>query len=299
MDSTIQTFLRSLEQERNYSPRTVAAYGVDLQQFHAFLQEWQGAAAIDYAAVDQGTIRRFLGTLLELRFARRSIARKIACLKSFYKYLRKHHLVAADPTLLIATPKLEKRLPQFLDEQAAAMLMNQPDRSTPEGMRDAALLELLYGTGIRLAELLGLRAADINLRQGTVKVTGKGNKQRIVPVGRQAGRAVRQYLSERQRLIPESRPDPGVLFVTKTGRPMNPKGVNLLMNRYIGAVSEIQKRSPHILRHTFATHLLNRGADLQAVKELLGHESLSTTQIYTHVSIDRLKKVYAQAHPKA
>jgi len=164
-------------------------------------------------------------------------------------------------------------------------------------MRDAAILELLYGTGIRLSELIGLSEEHLDLHGGTIKVTGKGNKERIIPLGKKAAEAVRSYQTVRQTFAtPRS---PAVLFLTVRGFRLNPKGVNILVNRHIAAVSSIQKKSPHVLRHTFATHLLNRGADLRAVKEMLGHESLSTTQIYTHVSIERLKKIYSQAHPKA
>jgi integrase/recombinase XerC len=176
--------------------------------------------------------------------------------------------------------------------------MDQPDRTSTGGVRDAALLEVLYGTGIRLSELIGLRVADIDFENGTIKVTGKGSKQRIIPFGAKARSALRAYLAVRPALASKG---PGVTnaFLSPHGKAMSPKGVNRLMNRYIGMVSEIEKRSPHVLRHTFATHLLNRGADLRAVKELLGHESLSTTQMYTHISVDHLRKVYAQAHPKA
>jgi integrase/recombinase XerC len=183
--------------------------------------------------------------------------------------------------------------------------MDQPDRSTPAGSRDAAILELLYSTGIRLGELLALRLEDIDLGRRTVKVTGKGRKQRIVPLGGPAREAIREYLRLRDNLLPkESLPgdrgaDPSAVFLTVRGKSMSPKGINVLMNKYIGQVSEIAKKSPHVLRHSCATHLLNRGADLQAVRELLGHASLSTTQIYTHVSVERLKRVYSKAHPKA
>jgi len=295
--SHVEGFLRALSDERGYSPRTVAAYRVDLGQFLTFLKRHAGDAGVE--AVDQRLVRRFLGELLEEGFSKRSVARKIACLKSFFKWLRRKHVVPTDPTLLVGTPRLEKRLPQFLDERAAALVMEQPDRSSPEGARDAAILELFYSTGMRLGELLGLRGGDLNREDRTVKVTGKGQKQRILPVGSRAMEALDLYLGVRGRLLAPAAGDPGTLFVTKRGKPMSPKGVNLIVGGYINRVSEIEKKSPHVLRHTFATHLLNRGADLQAVKELLGHASLSTTQVYTHVSVDRLRKVYAQAHPKA
>jgi len=297
MQSHVDGFLRSLSDERGYSTSTVAAYRVDLGQFLEFLQRRTGDGGFE--AVDQRSIRHFLGELLEKGFSKRSVARKIACLKSFFKWLRRKKIVPTNPTLLVGTPRLDKRLPHFLDERAAALVMEQPDRSSPEGARDAAILELFYSTGMRLGELLGLRADDLNGEDRTVKVTGKGNKQRILPIGSRAMEALHLYLGVREDLLVPERGDPGTLFVTKRGKPMSPKGVNIIVGKYINSVSESEKKSPHVLRHTFATHLLDRGADLQAVKELLGHASLSTTQIYTHVSVDRLRKVYSQAHPKA
>ncbi len=300
MQGYVENFLRGLTQERNYSPHTVAAYEDDLRQFMTFLARAlpQGSGV---EAVNRRVVRRFLGDLLDQGFSRKSIARKLACLRSFFRYLRKTGVLKVNPASLVASPRLERRLPQFLNEDAAARLMEQPDRTTPEGMRDAALLELFYSTGIRLAEIIGLRPGDLDMSARTLKVTGKGNKQRIVPFGAHAAAAVTQYLAARP-LLAQGRakgPVPDALFLTVRGCRLNPKGVNIIVERYIARVAELQKKSPHVLRHTFATHLLNRGADLEAVKELLGHESLSTTQVYTHVSVERLKKIYQQAHPKA
>ena len=298
-------FLEYLKTERRYSLHTLAAYEDDLEDFYRFLQTLTESREPDLRAIDHGTIRLFLGSLLEEGFSRTSVARKLACLKSFFKYLHRSGEISTNPTALVGTPKFGRRIPQFLDEDAVTRLMQQPDRSTPEGTRDAAILELLYSTGIRLGELLTLRESDLDLKRGTAKVTGKGMKQRIVPVGRPALEALRAYLRIRHGLMPGRSAggnmvgQPVAMFLTVRGKPMSPKGVNVLMNKYIGAVSEIAKKSPHVLRHSCATHLLNRGADLQAVRELLGHESLSTTQIYTHVSIDRLKRIYTKAHPKA
>ncbi len=210
-------------------------------------------------------------------------------------------MVRLNPASNVATPKLQKRLPQYLDEGSVADLMAQPDASTVLGKRDAAILELFYSTGIRLSELIGLRLSDVSFEGGTIRVTGKGSKDRIIPFGQPARNALRRYVTCRKELL-RQRAEGGeaeTLFLTVRGKRLNPKGVNVLVNEYIGRVSEIKKKSPHVLRHSFATHLLNRGADLRAVKELLGHESLSTTQLYTHVSVDRLRKVYTQAHPKA
>ncbi len=295
MQAEVRAFLRFIELERNYSEHTVASYTDDLRQFAEFLGRRNQP---DLRRLTHLDVRAFLGDLMDQGFSKRSVARKLACLKSFFKFLQKRKILSANPTAIVASPKLDKKLPQFLDEDSVNRLMEQPDRSTPEGARDAAILELLYSTGIRLGELLALRIGDLDLGGRTVKVKGKGRKERIVPVGSHACRAVTGYLARRSELIGRGG-DPGTFLLTLRGKPMSPKGVNILMNRYIGRVSEIEKKSPHVLRHTFATHLLNRGADLQAVRELLGHESLSTTQVYTHVSIDRLLSVYSQAHPKA
>jgi integrase/recombinase XerC len=193
-------------------------------------------------------------------------------------------------------------LPAILDERAIDALMAEPDTETPEGLRDRAILEFFYGTGIRLGELIHLDWSSINMHDATLKVTGKGNKQRIVPIGRKALQAFVAYRDACRLLVKEKfRPvsNADAVFLTKRGKRMSPKAINILVNRYISRVSEIRKKSPHVLRHSFATHMIDHGADLRAVKELLGHESLSTTQIYTHVSVERLKKIYIQAHPKA
>ncbi len=298
MQTHISAFLQYLGTGRNYSAHTVAAYECDLREFLEFWESEFPGRPMTPGGVDRRAIRRFLAWLHDGEFASRSIARKLACLKSFFRYLRKMHVVESNPAATVVSPRLERRLPRTLDEGSVARLMDQPDRSRAEGARDAALLEILYSSGIRLSELIGLRVADIDFENGTIKVTGKGSKQRIIPFGAKARSALRAYLAVREEFAARGS---GVsnAFLSARGMPMSPKGVNRLMNRYIGMVSEIEKRSPHVLRHTFATHLLNRGADLRAVKELLGHESLSTTQMYTHVSVDHLRKVYAQAHPKA
>ena len=301
MESYLHRFLEYIERERNYSRHTVAAYEDDLTLFLDFLSRTSGRGNMAPGAIDHFMIRKFLGALVDRGFSKRSIARKLACLRSFFKYLVRLQVIEKNPTTLLVSPKLPRRLPQFLDETAVALLMEQPDRKTAEGLRDAAILELFYSTGIRLSELLGLTPADVDFGNSTIKVLGKGSKERIVPFGRQARRALEEYIAVRNHFAGKGGAGKvrRTLFLTVRGNAMNPKGVNVLVNHYIGIVSDIAKKSPHVLRHTFATHLLNRGADLQAVRELLGHESLSTTQVYTHVSVERLKKIYAQAHPKA
>lgn len=301
MQLETRAFLEYLENERNYSRHTLSAYQNDLRHFTTFLARVDARKVWTPGGVDHRIIRQFLGELLGQQHSKRSVARALACLKSFFKFLHKSGKIPANPLVNIVTPKLEKHLPQFLDERSAEALMKAPDRTSPKGARDAAVLEFLYGCGIRLSELIGLRISDLDIENGTIKVTGKGSKQRIVPFGRKARQALRQYLRKRNHFIKKGKDAQprDTLFLSNTGRSMSPKAVNLLANKYIGMVSEVQQKSPHVLRHSFATHLLDRGADLRAVKELLGHESLSTTQVYTHVSVDRLKKVYAQAHPKA
>lgn len=301
MSAHIANFLRYLGVERNYSPHTIAAYEDDLRQFTGFVQRHYTGQSHTISDIDHVTIRLFLGECLEQGFSRASIGRKLACLKSFFRFLLKSGIIHLNPAANVATPKLGKRLPQYLDEESVTDLMAQPDTSSAIGKRDAAILELFYSTGIRLSELIGLRLSDVSFDGGTIRVTGKGSKDRIIPFGQPARNALKQYVACRNELL--SREGKGrvaeTLFLSVRGKKLSPKGVNLLVSEYIGRVSEIAKKSPHVLRHSFATHLLNRGADLRAVKELLGHESLSTTQIYTHVSVDRLKKIYAQAHPKA
>jgi integrase/recombinase XerC len=302
MQEYIQIFFSYLTSGRNSSPHTLASYEDDLRQFTQFLGKHFGDSAFSLAQIDNVTLRLFLGELIEQGFSKRSIARKLACLKSFFRFLTRQKILEVNPALLVNSPKLDKRIPQIVSEQAANALMEQPDATTAEGIRDKAMLEMFYGTGIRLSELIALNWNDVNFANGTITVTGKGNKQRIVPMGRKAVKALREYATKRSRVLGEKFHDEtrgAGVFITKRGKRLSPKGVNVLMERYIGNVSEVKKKSPHVLRHSFATHLLDRGADLKAVQQLLGHESLSTTQVYTHVSVERLKKVYAQAHPKA
>jgi integrase/recombinase XerC len=301
MQDLVQTFLRSIRQERNYSPHTVTSYGNDLRHFLAFLREDGKGDLPPPDRIDHRTIRRFLAAQLAAGAARRSVARSLACLKSFFRWLHRTGRLEGNPAAGVVSPRLDKMLPQVLDQQAASAVMEVPDRSTPAGRRDAAILEMLYSTGMRLAELVGLDLGDIDRRSQTLKVRGKGSKERILPYGTPAAQALHAYLAGRHEVL---RPgaairDADAVFVTVTGRRISPRAVHTIVSNAIGAASELRKKSPHVLRHSFATHLLERGADLRAVKELLGHESLSTTQVYTHVTTERLKKIYAQAHPKA
>lgn len=297
----INKYLEYIRCERNYSHHTVAAYEDDLSQFHAFLKKHLSTDDVNLSEVDQITIRLFLGDILEQGNSKRSSARKLAAVRSFFKYLVKRNKVHVNPSLNVSTPKISRKLPVFLDEESIDRLMNLPDTSTTRGLRDRAILELFYSTGIRLNELITLELSDIDFPNETIKILGKGGKHRIVPLGRKAKEALKKYLSMRDKLYSnDTNPkDKKFVFLSSRGLRMYPKAVYLIVNKFIGLISELERKSPHVLRHTFATHLLNRGADLRAVKELLGHESLSTTQLYTHVSIDRLKRIYDQTHPKA
>lgn len=296
----IESFLEYVERERNFSSHTKVSYAKDLSQFHSFLQHKFPEMLNSPGSIDQEVVRSFLGVLLDSGLAKKSVIRKVSTLRSFFKFAVRRESLPSNPMSNVVTPKAEKKLPQFLDERTVAELMELPDVSDAHGSRDAAILELLYSTGMRRGELVGLKTSDVDFSDQTVKVTGKGNKQRIIPFGRKAHEALKRYGDFRGR-FPGSANGPGtdLFFVTDKGKRMYPGAVNSVVKKYLAQISEIKQKSPHVLRHSFATHLLDRGADIFAVKELLGHESLSTTQVYTHMTSERLKKVYRQAHPKA
>lgn len=301
MNTTITSYLNHLKKERQYSLHTIAGYAGDLLQLMEYLRVVRGGSAIDPRSITQTEIRGFLGSLFERGLEKKSVARKLASVRSWCTYLVRQKILRGNPAVNIVSPKFPKKLPVFLAENSIDVMMNLPDVATPDGIRDRALLELLYGTGIRLSELVGLNLSDLDLPNATIKVLGKGRKERILPLGAKAKESMKTYLAVRPKFLQDGTQgsDRQAVLLTKKGKRMYPKGVYRIVHSYISAVSDVEKKSPHVLRHTFATHLLNRGADLRAVKELLGHESLSTTQLYTHVSVDRLKKIYSLAHPKA
>ena len=299
MQELIRSYLSYIERERNYSSHTIISYANDLTQYCSFLQNEYPELVQDHGAVDMSVIRAFLGMLLENGVAKKSVVRKLSSLRSFYKFLVRKKIVVSNPTLNIVTPKVEKKLPQFVDKESMERVLSLPDSTTADGTRDAAILELFYGSGIRLSELIGLKVSDINMHDRTLKVTGKGNKQRIVPCTKKANNAIKKYLTIRKEKYPHIYSGSTTLFTDDKGNSLTPQRVYSIVNSYLQEVAEIHQKSPHVLRHSFATHLLDNGADILAVKELLGHERLSTTQIYTHVTVDRLKKIYQQAHPKA
>ena len=288
----IAAFCTYLETERNVSPHTVAAYGRDLKQLAEFVgrEKGEGAQARD---VDHLLLRRYLA-LLGKRARKSSIGRKLAAIRTFFRFLLRRGIIARNPAELIATPKREQRLPFHLDIDQATTLVEAPADDQKHALRDRAILELLYSSGLRVSELTGLDIGDLDLSGGMVRVLGKGGKERIVPVGSRAVEAIRAYLILRGELAGS-----GALFLNTRGERINRRGVARIVDAHVLRIAAFKRISPHVLRHTFATHLLEGGADLRAIQELLGHASLSTTQKYTHVGIDRLMEVYDKAHPKA
>jgi len=297
MEKLVSEFLAHLEIERNYSRHTLSAYAGDLAQFQAFLSE-HGAGPPVPDSIDKSVVRAFLRHLHREGFSRRTIARRFAAVRSFFHFLCREGAVSSNPCVYLTTPKWDRHLPRFLDRSQVEALLGQPDRGQVLGLRDAVILELLYGAGMRLSELVGLDIGAIELTEERIRVIGKGDKERIVPLGGQALAALESYLDARPLLIKAKREETAALLLNQHGRRLTGRGVQYILARYGLRISQ-QGLTPHMLRHTTATHLLDAGADLLAVKELLGHERLSTTQVYTHVALDRLKKMYEEAHPRA
>jgi integrase/recombinase XerC len=277
-----------LQGERGASPHTIAAYERDLNQFFDFIDQWFPETD---GMVDVQLLRWYLASLWRKGLARATISRKLAALRSFYRYLARMGAVSSPAALDLATPKRDRPLPKFLEKDEAEALLNGPNETTPLGMRDRAILETLYGGGLRVGELVDLNLTDLNLARGQLRVMGKGRRERICLVGRRAVNALQLYLTEGRPKLKSPRSG-DALFLNCQGGRLTARGVQMIVRKY-GDVS------PHALRHSFATHLLEGGADLRAVQELLGHASLSTTQIYTHVTAERLRSVYERCHPRA
>jgi len=294
----ISAFVTFLSKERNDSPHTVKAYERDLDAFAAFCQDYYGGPW-SWAGVDRLAVRGFLAAEQRRGLAKRSVARALSALRTFYRFLNATRGLEVNPARAARTPKLERTLPTYLDRAEVEMLFADAESRAAAGgfreTRDLTMLELFYSTGMRLSELAGLNDPDVDLVSDQVKLRGKGKKERIVPVGSRATAALRKYLQQRDRRFSGAR----ALFVNQRGRRLTPRGVQLAMKRLFDGLARGTELHVHALRHSFATHLLDAGADLRSVQELLGHASLGTTQVYTHTSVERLKKVYHQAHPRA
>ena len=292
LDYTSQ-FVDYLRYEKRLSENTIVAYQTDLQQFKDYLLGEYELEVVQEVSVPM--IRSWIVALVEQKIAAVSVNRKIATLKSFFKFLRRKLLITRDPMRNVHMLKKPKRIPEFVEEDAMQRLFDEANfAETEEGLKDQLILEMLYGTGVRLSELIGLKISDIDLEAATIKVMGKRSKERVIPFTPALGKLLYLYLTRIQPYEPSD-----YLLTTQQGKMLYPLYVHRVVKKYLHLVTSLEKRSPHILRHTYATHLLNRGADLNAIKELLGHSSLAATQIYTHNAIEELKKSFLQAHPKA
>lgn len=292
----IEQFLQHLSYEKRLSPHTLVAYRKDLEQFGEFLNKTYQIQ--DPAQADFKMIRGWAVSLVEAELHHRSVNRKLATLRSFFGYLLRIKAVSINPMLRVSALKTDKPLPYFVEEKNLQLLFEQVEFGSDfEGLRDRLVMELLYGTGMRLAELLALKDQDVNFYDQTLKVLGKRNKERVIPIYKGLIDIIKNYQQIRDELFPQSINSP--LLLTNKGEPAYSVLIQRIVKKYLTYVTSLQKRSPHILRHTYATHLLNNGADLNSIKDLLGHSSLAATQVYTHNTIEKLKKIYKQAHPKA
>jgi len=296
MDKHIRGFIKYISLERRYSPLTAESYTNDLRQFEEFLKEYLQTDTVFWRLVDKKLLRYYLIHLQEKGFSRRTIARKLATLKSFFKYLSREEIITRNPALSIKMPHFEKKLPEYISLKEMEGILKLPQVNNFEGIRDLAILELFYGTGMRLAELINLKTTQLLLTEDLIRIRGKGNKDRVVPIGSAAKKILERYLEFRAQYAGDSVDN---VFVLKSGKKMYPMAVRRIVKKYLSQLSHLNHKSPHLLRHTYATHLLNAGASIRVVKDLLGHESLSTTQVYTHMSIEHLKDVYKYAHPGA
>jgi len=328
MDNCIITseFLSYLRDEKHFSEHTAKCYGADLVQFSKFLQSgseggsensndpanpWSSGGAATTAvatqtdlqqlilAADVNTIRSYMSQLLEQQYSKSTTARKIATLRSFYKFLVKRDYIESNPVIAIKTPKQEKKLPKFLELEDVERLLNTPPANSWLGARDRAILEVLYSTGMRVSEVVSLNMDDVDFLGEVIHIRGKGKKERLSPIGSSALQAIQNYIEFRnKRMANDSNFDGKVLFANKHGQRLSTRSVRRKMDKYLRQAGLDPSISPHTLRHSFATHMLNNGADLRSVQELLGHQSLSTTQVYTHVSTTRIKDVYDNSHPR-
>lgn len=300
MHEAVGGFLDDLKHRRGVSAHTLRSYRSDLDQLTFFLgEQWGGPPeAIRFERVDALTLRSFLAHLHRQGAARSSIARKLAAVRSFFRYLLREGHINANPARGVATPRLDKKLPARLEENEVETIIGAPDDATPLGRRDHAILELIYATGLRVGELVSLDQATVDIEEMLVRVMGKGGKERIVPFGEPAAEALERYRRDRLSLVARG-PGTDALFLNARGGRLTARSVHRMMKNYVNQAALHSGLSPHSLRHAFATHLLERGADLRSIQELLGHSSLSTTQKYTHLTTSKLLRVYEKSHPKA
>lgn len=314
--SLVQQFINFLRAEKHFSPHTSKCYAADLQQFCAYLCGQLGDAEINsrepiilrmageevnrkLLAVDTDVVREFLAMLRERNYCKSTVARKLATLRSFFKFLMKRQYVVTNPVASIRTPKQDKRLPTVLEVDQIEKLLSNPDTTTLLGARDRAMLEVLYSTGMRVSELIALNVGDVDLHQSVVKVAGKGKKQRVIPLGPRAVQTILHFLDLRRGDPRNPAFDTDALFINKHGQRLSTRSVRRKLDKYLLEAGLDLSVSPHTLRHSFATHMLRRGADLRSVQEMLGHQSLSTTQVYTHLSGETVREKYDEAHPRA
>lgn len=300
MYTFLDSFIIYLKVEKNASPRTIESYQNDLWQFIDFMAKELKvpAAALEPQQVNHLIVRKHLGQLQLSGLKRSSIARKMASLRALFRYLSREEMIKTNPLTFVSTPKIEKRLPEVLSQDGAWALVQAPALNTPSGLRDRAILEILYACGVRVSELVGLDTGDVDLGLEYARVMGKGSKERVVPIGSYAIKALKMYLSSGRHLLAKSG-SVQALFLNKRGSRLSARSVRNIVEKYVQLASIKGKVSPHTLRHSFATHLLDGGADLRSVQELLGHVKMSTTQIYTHISKERLLAVYEKSHPRA
>jgi integrase/recombinase XerC len=291
----LDTFIEYISYEKRYSQHTIDAYARDLRQFSDFLNEQYGITDVTQAGHQQ--IRSWMVHLMEEGLTERSVLRKLSTLKSFYKYMIRSGQCEHNPTLVVIPPRMPRRNPVFVEESQMRSLFEDVDFGNDfPGMRDKLILEVFYATGMRLSELIDLKTADVSFSGNTLKVHGKRNKERLIPFTNKTGEAIRYYLELKEK---QGHGNTEYLFVTDKGSRLYPRLVYRIVNKYLGMVTTLGHKSPHVLRHTFATHMLNNGAELNAIKEFLGHANLSATQVYTHNTVEKLKKIYKQAHPRA
>ncbi len=292
-EEVLRLFLDYLSVEKGLSPNTILSYGRDLNKFFSFLK----TVRMDWRRADEASLVRFIHRQSQAGLKARSLARLISALKSFYRFLLLDGLAKIDPAANLSSPKTWLSLPKFLTVPEVENLLSQPDVADPQGLRDRAMLEVLYATGLRVSELVRLNQPDLNLEDGYIICRGKGGKERLVPVGKTAAGWTRKYLEEGRPHLMKGPTD--IIFLTRFGAAFTRQGVWKMLRQYVGRAGLEVKISPHILRHSFATHLLERGADLRSVQLMLGHSQITTTQIYTHVSRQRLRQVYDKYHPRA